>query len=144
MDIDISKYISDAEMADIIREEVRDHIRRLSWRDCQTLVTNAAHMVIWDALSEELGEDAKQMVVDRAKELIGELDKYEVFHAKTEYTEEGVGLKYLDEAMGECKDVIKDKVSSIVDGLDANDLYDMVTDSVYDAVREWIWERGDR
>lgn len=144
MEIDITKYIPPSEIADIIREELRDHIRTLSWRDCQTLVTNAAHMVIWDALSKELGDDAKQMVVDRAKELIGELDKYEVFHSKTEYTEEGVGRKYIDEAMGECGDAIKDKVSSIVDGLDADDLYDMVTESVYDAVREWLWERSDR
>ena len=148
MNINVDDYLSEETKRDIAEEVFREHLEYLlrentRYTEVSTILCNAAYRTIWQQVDEYMGVDAREVIAKKVPELIKELSNYYVFN--TDYRDrKSVGQQYLDEAIEENKELIKDKTREIVtkkveslnwknitDDTLANTIYDVLVDKLF-------------
>lgn len=66
MEIDIAKYLTDGQMAEIVRDAVADKVRHeTQFTDLKTILGNTAYEVVKTICEKDLGEDAKRIIAEK-------------------------------------------------------------------------------
>lgn len=140
MEVDVAKYLSDEEMGDIVREEFRKGVaEEFRFGGIKDVVAHAAKVVVLDEVKEMM-PDFGDVMASRVVEIIGKLDRYDLFHDDGEFYPKSHGRVMLDGIVTQNADVLATKVHEIIDGLDHTYLRDLVVDVVYSEIAKWMAE----
>ena len=142
-DFNIIDYLDDRDLKDIAQDVAADQVRRHLQRevDFERLIANVAYMTVWPAVDEAMGEDAKAAIAAKIPEIISDMSQFSVFRkAGDTYSckEDSVGQKLLEEAVMECKELIRERVMEIIGSLSPYTVREMVREAVEDAVISWM------
>lgn len=139
MQIDISNYLTEYEMKEIVRDEVRGAVRDKIWTDLERLTSNATYSVVseiiremWEeypSLEKKLREGVEGQVEDLGTIKFNLFRKADNFN-RARGAEDGIGLQILNEAVRDNEATIRAKVKDTVSGLGHDDVKSLVMEAV--------------
>jgi len=140
MEIQVEKYLSEGEIKEIVKEEVRYEIQSIIKKEktLDRILTNTYYKTVWMMVEETLDEDKilKNLIRDNVKRIINELNSYSVFRGKDYYENESLGQTLLNQVITDNKDLINNRVVEIITGLDKDDLRYRLEDLMYQVVED--------
>ena len=146
--IRIEDYITQDEIKTVAMESLRDVILRTFSRgesEIERLISNLSYEFIFKAVSDAIGEDAKQKIANKVKELCedGSAIRFEMWRKRDAWEKsESPALTILNEAIKDNKPLIRAKVEQCITGYEFND----IQDAMYIALDEILYEKvfGER
>jgi hypothetical protein len=140
MEIQVEKYLSEDEIKEIIKEEIRYKIQSVIRKDddLDRILANTYYETVWMMVEETLEEDKalKDLIRKNTLKIINELSRYSVFREKDCYNKESLGQTLLNQAVTDSKDLINNRVAEIITDLDKEDLKCRLEDLMYQVVED--------
>lgn len=113
--INIEDYLNHDEIKNIIKHEIRYIVER----DAERLLTNSAYYVVFKAVDEALDNNAKELIKQKAIEVINNLSEFSVFRKRDTWERENsIAYDILQEAVKENSNLIKQKIREIIENRD--------------------------
>ena len=142
--INIEDYLTVEEVKEEIKSSIRFMVRcQLEYSDLETLISNLGYKMMFELINQETGVDCQELIKQKIKELLEKDDsiRFELWHRKNDHSrmDDSKAIKYLDEAIDEYKDLIKDKVKQEIDNFEFDDVKEEIFDIAYDVVRDRIF-----
>ena len=81
--INITDYLSEAEMKQIAKEKFEEVIHQKTRNDLERIITNSAYSVVWEAVEKSFEEDAVLMLQIKVKELLEGMTLFQIFQKPT-------------------------------------------------------------
>lgn len=124
MEIKIENYLDHHEIKEVVVDELRNQIRThfQNEKNAERLLINLSYQIVSDEV-EKITPNYKDMIVAKVNRLINDKDlSYHLynFHYGTNQAI-SLGAKYIEEAVNENKQLIKDKVLSSIMNKDYSD-----------------------
>lgn len=80
MEINIESYLSEQEIKEIVKDELRAMIRRNKGKDdLQRVIANVSHEIVVGLVNEHFDEDLQSLLKEKVIKQINELSSYTVF-----------------------------------------------------------------
>ena len=79
INVNINDYLSNDEIKEVIKGELREIIRRRSSNDIERIITNSAYDVVWSAVDEAFDGESLSILKDKVIGVIGEMSSFTVF-----------------------------------------------------------------
>ena len=79
LEINVSDYLSDEEIKDIVKDEIRSRIREFSKNDIERIVCNSAYEVVWQAVDNVYDNSTQEMLRDKVVDQINEFSNFNLF-----------------------------------------------------------------
>jgi hypothetical protein len=148
--IDINDYLDEDEMREIAREQfariVRESVAdRLYYGKVYDFIGNIAYEVVWPAVDEKIGCDAREAIAERIPKVIEGLSEYSVFRTADKYLreEDSVAQVILDETVRKNRPLIERRVMEIIEGLDDYRIKDEIRTAVFETVSDWLFKEDE-
>ncbi len=137
MNIELTDYLSDEEIKDIIKEEFRNEVQKnIQKNGISTLIANIGYKNVFNIINNEIPKYENQ-VKEKTKEVIENLSSYCVFREKDFINkEDSLGQKYLEEAIEDNKTIINQKVVDIFNELGKQDISYEISSIIEDKINE--------
>ena len=129
MEIDIKNYMSDEEIKAIIEDEIVKETRRTlcSEKEITRILTNISYYELWRRIEEEV-PNCKEIIKEKTKEQMLDISKFDIFQKRDDFLEykDSLAQQFLNESVKENKNIIDDKVKTIMNELSLTDIkYDI-------------------
>ena len=129
MEINIKDYMSDEEIKAIIENEIIRETRRklCNEKEITRILTNISYYELWKKIEKEV-PNCQEIIKEKTKEKLQEISKFDIFKSKNDFLEERDSLaqQLLNESVNENKNIINDKVKTIMNELSLTDIkYDI-------------------
>lgn len=128
MNINIMDYLSNEEIKEICKDELRCNIRKIFSNEKETtrIITNLSYYELWKEIEKEV-PNCKELIKEKTKEKLNEISSYDVLRKKGEFnSENSVAQDILENCVIENKNIIEDKVKEILNSLSKTDIkYDI-------------------
>ena len=122
MEINIMDYLSEKEIGECIKEELKKQISNyINKVGVDTFISNISYINVFKKIDEEI-PDFEIQIKEKVKNIIENLSNYCVFRDETVYERESVGQKLLNNAVEENKNILNEKVIEIYKGLSKQDI----------------------
>lgn len=122
MEINIMDYLSEKEIGECIKEELKKQISNyINKVGVDTFISNISYINVFKKIDEEI-PDFEIQIKEKVKNIIENLSDYCVFKEKTVFEKESVGQKLLNNAVEENKNILNEKVIEIYKGLSKQDI----------------------
>lgn len=123
MNINIEDYLSDYEIKEIVKEELREKIKsNIERNGVIRFISNIGYHNVFEIINKEIPE-YENLVKEKTKEVIEGLTSFSVFRkADLLEREDSLGQKYLEKAIEDNKDIINNKVIEIFNQLGKQDI----------------------
>ena len=122
MEINIMDYLSEKEIGECIKEELKKQISNyINKVGVDTFISNISYINVFKKIHEEI-PDFEIQIKEKVKNIIENLSNYCVFRDETVYERESVGQKLLNNAVEENKNILNEKVIEIYKGLSKQDI----------------------
>lgn len=147
--IDMHDYLTEDRITEICEEELRYSLRKQLEKeaDIDRILSNRSYEYLFKLVQEELGlheEKFRKMLVDRCEYILTEDGtlRYEVFRRKDAWNRtESVAVKYLDEALEECKPKIVEAIDKVIEDYPFYELQNEILDSVYECIERKLFSK---
>ena|SRR5690625_2464295 len=139
MTINVTSYIDDSDLKDIVHQEIRKSVEAYVRNDLERLVSNAVYRVISEIigeiwvtdprLSKNLYEEVKRQVSDSSTvrfNLFHRADRFDL----TQGREDAEGTKALDRAVKDNEHLIQERVQETIEGLGFQDIQGLIVEAV--------------
>lgn len=143
MEINITEYLSDVEITDIVETEVRDYLKD----NAEELVKHYIQTSVLERVWRLFDYDAEFhfSLRQRVKEVIKDLSTYELFRQPVDYGhgrkgEPGIARDLLAEVVHGQREGIESRVSEVIGMVDDYDIGGFIVD----AVRSMILDSAER
>lgn len=139
MEINVKDYLSESEIGEIIKDELRFKVRQqFDINNIERIFTNSAYSIVWEEVNKSIDYDMTEFIKNKVIEVINGLSKYSVFRDKGDYIygrdKNSIAQEYLNQYVEENKNIIRDKVVEIMQGLDEDDIRSRLYDLIYEVV----------
>ena len=129
MEINIKDYMSDEEIKTIIEDEIVKETRRTlcSEKEITRILTNISYYELWRRIEEEV-PNCKEIIKEKTKEQMLDISKFDIFQKRDDFLEykDSLAQQFLNESVKENKNIIDDKVKTIMNELSLTDIkYDI-------------------
>lgn len=128
MNINIMNYLSNEEIKEICKDELRYNIRKIFSNEKETtrIITNLSYYELWKEIEKEV-PNCKELIKEKTKEKLNEISSYDVLRKKGEFnSKNSVAQDILENCVIENKNIIEDKVKEILNSLSKTDIkYDI-------------------
>jgi hypothetical protein len=143
MEIDVKDYLSEFEIKEIVKDELRFKIRQqFDINNIERIFTNSAYGIVWEEVNKSIDYDMTEFIKNKVIEVISNLSNYSVFRDKGDYIygrdKNSIAQEYLNQYVEENKNIINDRVVEIIQGLDSDALRDQLYDLIYQVVEDRI------
>lgn len=143
MEIDVKDYLSESEIKEIVKDELRFKIRQqFDINNIERIFTNSAYHIVWEEVNKSIDYDMTETIKNKVIEVISNLSNYSVFRDKGDYIygrdKNSIAQEYLNQYVEENKNIINKKVIEIMQGLDSDALRDQLYDLIYRVVEDRI------
>lgn len=142
--IDIYEYLTEDEITEICKEEVRRQIQMQFANNPEAtnkrLISNISCQEVFDEISASIGEDVREMLKDTITKIIQDKNavRYVLFQRKDNFTyKNSPAVDMMDEITMDCRGLMEQKVRESIDKFD----FDCVQDEIYEVAREVIYKR---
>lgn len=129
MEIRIENYLDEDEIKQIVKEELRDEIKKeIRNNGVDRVISNIGYYHVFEIMNKEI-DGYEEQVKKQVKKVIEGLTSYSVFRKKDLYNhEDSLGQKYLEKSIEENKNIINNKVVQILNELGENDIsFEIIT-----------------
>lgn len=129
MEINIKDYMSDEEIKAIIEDEIVRETRRTlcNEKEITRILTNISYYELWKKIEEEV-PNCQEIIKDKTKEQMLDISKFDIFQKRDDFLEykDSLAQQFLNESVKENKNIIDDKVKTIINELSLTDIkYDI-------------------
>jgi len=134
LEINISEYLNDNEIKEIVIDEVRGRIRKMfcSEKEAQRLLSNLSFQIIFDEVDKVI-PNSMDIIVDKTQKCINDADmSFYVFRKEDPWDKCSLAYKIMEDCVKSNKDVIEQKV---IDSVTSRDFSDDVWDK-FEAIGE--------
>lgn len=122
MEVNIMDYLSEGEIRECIKEELKKQISNyINKVGVDTFISNISYINVFKKIDEEI-PDFEIQIKEKVKNIIENLSDYCVFKEKSIFEKESVGQKLLNNAVEENKNILNEKVIEIYKGLSKQDI----------------------
>ena len=122
MEINIMDYLSEKEIGECIKEELKKQISNyINKVGVDTFISNISYINVFKKIDEEI-LDFEIQIKEKVKNIIENLSDYCVFKEKSVFEKESLGQKLLNNAVEENKNILNEKVIEIYKGLSKQDI----------------------
>ena len=126
----IEKHLTREQMTEIAEEEFRKMCREYFERNQSVAIGNVIYPVVRKLVSEVLGEDADDLIREKAIEVIEGLSSYTVFHAPNIYDKQASpAWLLLQKVVTENKDALESAVQHHIHNLSKFDALEIIKSS---------------
>lgn len=137
MEINIEDYFSEAEIKQIVEEEIRNDFRQKLRETDNRLIVNGIYHRVAELVDQEIAEDPslKDIIVEKTKGVITKLSNYSVFHKadaweKRQGRTDSLGQQILEEEVAKRRERIGGRVQKLMDEMTYRDVKELVLNSV--------------
>ena len=148
MTIDVSDYLDERDMREIVREQfalaVKERIGRGGAVDA--MIANIAHRTVWEAVDDIIGEDAKALIAAKVPDAIRDISTYTVFREEDNGVfrrDASAGQKILEEVVVENRALIEQRVREIIGEISRYQLMDEIRETIDETVSGWLFGKED-
>jgi len=116
MEIKFEDYLSQDDIKEIVESELRMQIQEhfKNEENANRLIANLSYRMIWDEV-EKVIPNSKDVITKKVSEVVNDTNyTYQVFRNKTSYDSESLACSFLNEAVRENRDKIKNRVVDIL------------------------------
>ena len=111
MEINIMDYLSEKEIGECIKEELKKQISNyINKVGVDTFISNISYINVFKKIDEEI-PDFEIQIKEKVKNIIENLSDYCVFKEKSVFEKESLGQKLLNNAVEENKNILNEKGS---------------------------------
>lgn len=116
MEINIKDYLSEEDIAEICREEVKNIIRQTTDKDIARLIGNAAYYKVYDTIDDLLPKNYESELLEKVEEIIDSLSRTQVirYHYLTDKPT-SAGAEIVERTVKEREKDIINKVNQAID-----------------------------
>ena len=116
MEINIKDYLSEEDIAEICREEVKCIIRKTTDSDIARLISNAAYYKVFDTIDDLLPKNYEKELLEKVDEIIDGLGNFQVirYHYMTDKPT-SVGAEIIERTVKEREKDIINKINQAID-----------------------------
>ena len=79
LEINVSDYLSDEEIKDVIKDEIRSRIRQFSKNDIERIISNSAYEVVWKAVDNVYDDNTQEILRNKVVEQIRGFSNFNLF-----------------------------------------------------------------
>jgi|WetSurMetagenome_2_1015567.scaffolds.fasta_scaffold00711_62 hypothetical protein len=113
--INVSDYMSDEEIKDMIRDEIKSNIMHRTDNDIERVLSNMSYYMAEQFIDSLLTEEQKDKIRSKTKEVINGLSSLTVFHSASSYEKQSTGYSIMEKACKDFESEIRNKVKDIID-----------------------------
>lgn len=142
--IDIYEHLTEEEITEICKEEVRRQIRMQFANNTEAtnrrLISNISYQEVFDEISAFIGEDVREMLKDTIIKIIQDKNavRYMLFQRKDNFAyKNSPAVDMLDEITADNRGLIEQKVREAIEKYEFRD----VQDEIYKVAQEVIYKR---
>lgn len=78
LEINVRDYLSDEDILEIVKDEVRNSIRNNNEDNLTRIIKNASHYWFRDIVSEVMGENFNEKIEEQVKEILSKVSEYTI------------------------------------------------------------------
>jgi ribosomal protein S3AE len=135
MEINIKDYLSDEEIKDICKGEIRNHVRAtFKEDDLVRIISNSAYYKAYGIVDDLLPQGYEETVVKKVEEIIDDIKSYTVFREKTYYSEASIAQQTLEKTIADMSSTIEQKVKEVVEKSLGEENYESFMEKVIDGM----------
>lgn len=140
--IDIYEYLTEDEITEICKEEVRRQLRMQFANNPEAtnarLISNISYQEVFDEISASIGEDVREMLKDTVSKIIQDKNavRYVLFQRKDNFTyKNSPAVDMMDEITADNRGLMEQKVREAIEKFEFRD----VQDEIYEVAQEVIY-----
>lgn len=147
IEINIKDYMSDEEIKSIIEDEIVKETRRTlcNEKEITRILTNISYYELWKKIEEEV-PNFQEIIKEKTKEQMLEISKFDIFRKRDDFLEERDSLaqQFLNESVNENKNIINDKVKTIMNELSLSDIKYNIQSIIEQYIENLFKSKGDK
>jgi len=139
MNIKIEDYLSDDEIAGIVKVEVRIQVRKAikSEKDIERIISNACYTHVSNMCDSTLDSNMDEKITKKVGEIVDNLSEFSVFKKPSAWDSESNSMyKFLIETINSRKGQIASIVESSIEPQTLVVLKDSISDHIQDAIQD--------
>jgi len=121
MEINIKDYLSEDEIKDIVKGELRSKVASIFSNESETvrIIGNMSYHFIWECVDKEIGGNLENKIKEKVIEVLSGLTEFSLFRRKDAWEkQESIGQKILDQAISDNSSIIHNQVKTYLENLD--------------------------
>jgi len=143
MEIKLEDYLSEEERKDICASAFREFCEDKFRKDHERIFTNAAYSIVTANVDRIFDGKMADILTEKTVKVIDELTTYTVFKRKDYWEkDDSAGFRKLNEAIDQNKEKLIAKISTMIEGMDEEELADRVKESVKDILDTKLFGKG--
>lgn len=147
IEINIKDYMSDEEIKSIIEDEIVKETRRTlcNEKEITRILTNISYYELWRKIEEEV-PNCQEIIKEKTKEKMLEISKFDIFQKRDDFMErkESLAQQFLNESVNENKNIINDKVKTIMNELSLTDIKYNIQSIIEQYIENLFKSKGDK
>ena len=124
MNINIMNYLSDEEIKEMCKDELRKSIRKIfnTEKEITRIITNLSYYELWEEIEKEV-PNFKNIIKEKTIEQLNNISSYDVLRRKDIYeSKNSVAQDILEKCVIKNSDIIEKKVKCILNALSKTDI----------------------
>ena len=113
--INVSDYMSDDEIKEMVRDEIKSNIMHSTEDNIERILSNMSYNMATGFIDKLLTEEQKNKIRNKTEEIINGLSDFTVFHSNQSYEKESLGYTIMEKACRDFEPEIRNKVKEIID-----------------------------
>lgn len=127
MDINFKEYLTEDQMHEIAVEEWRKMCREACKGDAERIIENIAYGTVTKLVAEALGDNANELIRDKAVEIISNLSEFTVFRRPDAWDRGPTpAFTVLMDAVKDNSDLVSNKVREAIHQLTKRDAIEII------------------
>lgn len=142
--INLDEYLSEEEKKQICVDVFSDMARAQIMKAPERIFSNAAYHVVFQMVDDAIDGDTRQIIRDKAVEIIGNLSEHTVFRKSDAWhNEQSKAYTYLNQAVHDNKAVLESAVVERLGSFDGSVMRESVKDAIQDIVNDRLFGQTD-
>lgn len=147
MELNIKDYLGEDELKEIVHNEVRNLVSSYLREDggVERVISNSAYHVIWDAVDEVFDREAHDVLKEKVVEQIRKLKGFNIFNKPDAWgRESNSAYQVLERIVLSKKDMMENKVNSVIGELDEQYLKDLFEENFTEIILGKLQSKGNK
>ncbi|MCK9577862.1 MAG: hypothetical protein M0R51_18295 [Clostridia bacterium] len=147
--INVSDYMSDDEIKNMVRDEIKSNIMHRTDNDIERVLSNMSYYMAEQFIDSLLTEEQKNKIRNKTEEVINKLSEFTVFYRGSTYEKQSTGYTIMEKACKDFEPEIRNKVKEIIDKKAGREIIkkiafdDRLMDGIIDKIADILTEYGN-
>lgn len=146
-EIKVEDYLTEEEIKEIVKDEVRSSIRSNNEGDLTRIIKNASHYWFHDIVSEVMGENFNEKIEEQVKEILSKVSTYTIIRDGSYGENPSKAYLLIQEYVEKHKSILENRVKEKIENLSEfnvlgyegrDQIADSVSQAIYDVVMRGV------